>query len=557
MILLKKGQIYKQYLKTISTALIKAENYSYGIFLLIVIYTIFFSTFTIYKHISYNSYAWDLGIFSQAFWSLVETKFTFIYTCELHLVESGNFYGIHFSPILNCLVPIFSLSPRPETLLITQSFILGIASLPVYLIGKNIIHPKFGFIAATLYLLNPIIHGINSYDFHVQIFIPFFSLASIYYYVNNNWKAFIISTTFLLYIEEHLVYVLLFYMIFVMIDNNLFHKKPKKNNDNLITSLCIIIYFTFLVAHWYQISSNVIKLYNPVINPILGADRHFNVLGIGQPDEIPFLLLKDPANILKTIKYAFFEKVKYLFFLTAPFLFLSFVEVLALLPTIPWIVVFLLSNYSPYYSIGYQYPSYVLPFIIYSAIRGTSKIKNTPLSEIPLFSKKNFFRLLLFGNILFFSLVSPSSPFSGTPKGNPAYLNRFDTTHLIYIKEILEKIPIEASILTQDNIFPHISTRSQSFVLPPPVPEENFTFAQATTCRMKFEPQYIAIDPMTDLHGSSNYLLINMENYEYRLVEVTDNIFLFKLDNESNDVFPTSYNTSIIFHLSNEGGKND
>jgi uncharacterized membrane protein len=30
----------------------------------------------------------------------------FMYNCELHLVESGSFFGIHFSPALFIIMPI-------------------------------------------------------------------------------------------------------------------------------------------------------------------------------------------------------------------------------------------------------------------------------------------------------------------------------------------------------------------------------------------------------------------------------------------------------------------
>ncbi|MEM3766527.1 MAG: hypothetical protein QXU46_05830, partial [Candidatus Bathyarchaeia archaeon] len=40
--------------------------------LMICLYTIFFSCFTILKHYSFRTYAWDLGIFNQAFWFTVK-----------------------------------------------------------------------------------------------------------------------------------------------------------------------------------------------------------------------------------------------------------------------------------------------------------------------------------------------------------------------------------------------------------------------------------------------------------------------------------------------------
>ena len=86
-------------------------------------YTVIFSLFTIYKHKTFNTYAWDLGIFNQAFWTTTKLNKIFYYTAELYFVKSGSFFGVHFSPILYLLVPFYSLYPHPETLLILQSLI--------------------------------------------------------------------------------------------------------------------------------------------------------------------------------------------------------------------------------------------------------------------------------------------------------------------------------------------------------------------------------------------------------------------------------------------------
>ena len=66
----------------------------------VILYTLILSYFMISKHRSFATYAWDLGIFNQAFYTTAKLGETFYYTCELHFVEGGSFFGIHFIPIL-------------------------------------------------------------------------------------------------------------------------------------------------------------------------------------------------------------------------------------------------------------------------------------------------------------------------------------------------------------------------------------------------------------------------------------------------------------------------
>jgi len=149
-------------------------------FIFILAYILFLSPFTVTKHRNYCSFAWDLGIFNQAFWTTTKEMSIFRNTCELFLVKSGSFFGVHFSPILYSLIPVYTISKNPETLLIAQSIILGIAALPLYLFTKERINEKAGLVASLIYLSNPMIHGINTYDFHVQCFIPLLIFSQFY-----------------------------------------------------------------------------------------------------------------------------------------------------------------------------------------------------------------------------------------------------------------------------------------------------------------------------------------------------------------------------------------
>jgi len=115
---------------------IRENQYELIINLAIVIYTITLTCFTIAKHKTFTSYAWDLGIFDQGFWTTINQDKIFYYTCELHLSESGSFFGIHFSPILFTVLPIYFIHQSAETLLFIQTLVLGLSAYPIYQIAQ-------------------------------------------------------------------------------------------------------------------------------------------------------------------------------------------------------------------------------------------------------------------------------------------------------------------------------------------------------------------------------------------------------------------------------------
>jgi len=284
-------------------------------------YTVIFSLFTIYKHKTFNTYAWDLGIFNQAFWTTTKLNKIFYYTAELYFVKSGSFFGVHFSPILYLLVPFYSLYPHPETLLILQSLILGIASYPIYLIGKKLFNKKIGLYLSILYLLNPIIHGVNSYDFHVLIFFPLFSFLSFYYYIEKKWIHHILTVILCLMVQEQITYIIFSYAIYQLLDNRkLMYKLLKERKIHLEFLIPIIILLISIL--WYFLSGYIISIFNPVIPKELKASQHFVILGVDEPKNIPIYIIKYPYKVVKALSFDWYNKILYLMLFFIPFLFL-------------------------------------------------------------------------------------------------------------------------------------------------------------------------------------------------------------------------------------------
>ena len=108
------------------------KKYEITLSLSVISYTIIFTHFTYQKHFTFNSYAWDLGIFDQLFYSTVFSGQPFYYTPELYLNPTGNYLAIHFSPILLLLLPLYALIPSNRTLLFSKCLILSLAANPLF-----------------------------------------------------------------------------------------------------------------------------------------------------------------------------------------------------------------------------------------------------------------------------------------------------------------------------------------------------------------------------------------------------------------------------------------
>ena len=174
------------------------------------------------KHDGFATFAWDLGIFDQAFHTTLYSGKLFYYTAELYLSPSGCYFAVHFSPILFVLLPFYAIQPSATTLLVLQSFILALGALPLYLLASDLLRSKkAGFVIGVAYLLYPALQGANWFDFHQQAFIPLLIFSSCYFLAKKSWKLYFTSILLALMVEEHvapIIFVMAAYFLLASVD---------------------------------------------------------------------------------------------------------------------------------------------------------------------------------------------------------------------------------------------------------------------------------------------------------------------------------------------------
>ena len=514
----------------------------------IILYIIILSSFSIAKHRNFRSFAWDLGIYNQAVWTTAMGGSIFQYNCESFLVESGSFFGVHFSPILYILVPFYRIFPWPETLLVVQTIILGLSALPLYLITRDLINDYTALFVSFLYLVNPVVHGINCYDFHVQCFLPFLAFSSIYYLNRNEWKPYFVSSLLSLMVEEHFLYTMTFF-IFAFLTRSFI---ASHRRDNIFTKESSYqVALLAAIFYWAMLSSSIIRFFNPIKSPILVAGRHYNVLGVNDPAKIPGYILAKPQAALDALKFNLFDKFMYLLQIFGPVSFLSFLSPVILVSTLPWFAISLLSNYLPYYSIGYQYPAYVVPFIYISFIKGLNVLKTRYKRN---FTVTELRTTALVVNIVLFGFLSPISPFVLNFGGIPSYYVENNRDHSFLLETFVKRIPRGSTVLTQDNIFPHLSSSDTSYVVPPPAICDESTWNLALTELLDIEPDYILFDESTYDHQGFMKIIREVSVRPYEVLSSSNGCTLFKRSGLKASYPDTGLVKGLLLPMNRSGG---
>jgi uncharacterized membrane protein len=86
----------------------------------------------------------------------------------------GSLFGYHAVLFAHAIAPLYALYPRPETLLVLQSALVGGAGLWLFLWARLKVGDGVAVLVTACYLLYPPLHGGNLYDFHYQTLAPFF-----------------------------------------------------------------------------------------------------------------------------------------------------------------------------------------------------------------------------------------------------------------------------------------------------------------------------------------------------------------------------------------------
>lgn len=143
---------------------------------LIIAYAVFFSWFTIGRHVKTNSSRFDLGNMEQTIWNTVHGQ-VFQMT-DPYGTDQISRLAFHADGFLLLIAPLYALVPRTETLLILQTVALAAAGWLIYLIAAKRLTPWWGVGCTLTFLLYPALQWTNIFDWHAVAFsIPFILLA--------------------------------------------------------------------------------------------------------------------------------------------------------------------------------------------------------------------------------------------------------------------------------------------------------------------------------------------------------------------------------------------
>jgi uncharacterized membrane protein len=458
---------------------VNLKNIGYAGYLIIIaiIFSILFSFYSIFKAYSLNAYGWDLGLYSQAFYSTIHGSL--FYTNLLNT----SYLSEHFSPVLFLILPIFYIFPSTFTLLVIQDIALGLAAIPLYFISINVFKlielkynyhlahkNRIAFIFALAYLLAPLTESPVFFDFHLMAFLPLFYFISFYFFIRRKNLYNFIFLGLIAALHSNFVFIVAAIVIMeLFVSRYLFIwniKAEKKYLRFMVFAISLLII--------YYIFADIMKGY-------ISGTYNINILSTGQTSSAStsiagtlHVLIYNPLKFFGFIASNFEIKILFLSlaFLSVYFSFYKFWA--GLIPVIPYIAYAMTSSYIPYYFIGFQYSMMIIPFVFVAGIIGISKImadksQNKKRKIKPSTTLRNILTGMVVFSIVAFIVTSPISPVSAMPNGISHLVNDtqgINGQRMDFIKSVSNDMDKNYSLITGNSLFPLFYTDLHATAFP-------------------------------------------------------------------------------------------
>lgn len=442
----------------------------------------------------------DGSAFAQAIYNFINGNGLVTTTQQAPYIEQS-WLGVHFSPILYAIAPIYYLFPYVETLLFIHSFFIALAAVPIFLIARKLLETDGqALIIAVFYLFTPFIINAQILDFHEIAFAPLTISLMLWAVINKSKYWLVFFCAILLTIKEH-------YGLAVFGTGLLWAWHWREPKFGL--SLAAFGLVSFIV---------VIKILMPYFNPSGAAamlDENSNM------DHFSWLLhpFRDTDILLGRI----IEAIFYVILLFFPLLFQPLFSLVWLLPALADVATNSLSDFVMMRQPFSYHSAAIIPVLLVAYAKtistkytNVSKIKYKEMLTITsltmMFFSYSFVSLPYFPN----NILEFSAPrFSLAPQNEAA------------LGEIKKLIGDDSSISAQINILPHISTRRYMYIFPNKFAETDYIVIN-TALPFRNRPNFFKED-----YFAAVAKVINDPNWG--VIFHKDNWLLFKRGGERNE----------------------
>ena len=443
--------------------------------LVIIIYSVFVSLMGFYRY-SLNQSSWDLGVFTQGFEGLYKLGFMYN-SLDFFKNPSGNYLGVHFSPLLYLFFPFYYIWPSPITLIVVQTVFYSAGVIPLYLLAKRELGKLPSMLISIAHLVHPGSLYLLLYDFHEIAFFPTLFFLTIFFYRTNRTVLFFSSLLLSCLVNEFTPIVMIFFSLYCILYDR------KLRVCQVPASIISLALATLISITSFYVSG--------AINPIWAPQHGWSILGTSLGDIFSNLLVR-PDLVFLSLTNDIHAKVLNILYLLGPYLFLPVLSNGFLIVLLPWMGAVLLSSF-PIYTIFLHYQAMNLPVSIVATIIGGRRF-----CRVMKISVEKMATTVLVMTLVFTIMIGPTGLLAAPSDFNSSqeiYGYRIDLTRNIKVDtydQFVALVPDDSVVLTQVRFYPQLADKTPYVLLN--IPPTDWPFYGQLPLKDKLSPEYVLLD---------------------------------------------------------------
>jgi uncharacterized membrane protein len=409
-------------------------------------YGIVNSYFTIQNHHRLGTTAFDLGIYDNLMYNALHGHP--FRSPVLFGPAGGNYIAGHAEFAMLLFVPIYAIHPGPEMMLAIQSFVLGLAAVPLYLFGKTLLPRPTAALVAIGYLFFAPLHGPNYYDFHWLPLAIFFHFWLYYAIARRKYWLCAAMVVILFAIREDVAVGIAVLGLFLLLTRT----RPL---------LGLILMVSAVV--WFGIDRFIIM---PAAGSWYFQTFYSNLFADGESSYKSVLrtILSNPIYFLSTIP-SDTTKLTYALHMLAPLVFLPVRRAATALFVLPGFVFTIMTNdYAPVLSISFQYTTHWIPYMFLGVVLGLCII-DRQRGALARQAAVLTFAVVLLCHSFCYGAILQHQRFVGGFAQIPFMMTDAEKLKYQALRAMLKKIPPSASVAATEQEAAHVGTRRTMYPL--------------------------------------------------------------------------------------------
>jgi uncharacterized membrane protein len=478
--------------------------------------TVLFAVFATYTSWLYSAY-WmggsDFGAYVHMFSTTLDGEGILLHGKYRVSQPRGSYWGGHFSLTLLGFLPLFALVPSPFTLLVAKSAVVA-GSIPLLwiLAREHVGDDTVAGVVTASYGLNPFLWSAWVFDFQEQALLPLLVFGAFLAYRRDRRGVFVVLATLAFLTNEFAIIIFVGALggtVLAAARAGELRDRAPMLGATVAAALCSFV-LAAVVTSQFSVNAGIpYASFNEAFKPYL--DTRTGAV------ELLAVVARDPTILLEAFSTQLTQKLLYFIALFSAVVFLGLNDEVSAGAVVPYLgFAWFFAGREIYHMFGAHYPFYLLPFIYVGTVRVLDRVDLT-LSSRALVRR-------LFVTII---LVNVFASFAvGADHG--VFPVQTDPEHNRVVEAAIEDVPEEASLLTQNDLYPHVATRPHATYVGRP---DMFRMYQAA--HGPVEPAYVLLDGgliarQNDWSGPVEEAFGGRLDEEYGLYRCEDGVALYK-----------------------------